>query len=113
MEFDIEPLNDIFTVNKTTFLMNSILQLNKVNIYQGESLVLSDVNFEIQEGDKVDEGQVLGNVYNISTSQSVKSKRDLRDIALRDRDLFIEKGQHQMLAFFYLCASQRKTSILL
>lgn len=53
MEFDIEPLNDIFTVNKTTFLMNSILQLNKVNIYQGESLVLSDVNFEIQEGEFV------------------------------------------------------------
>ena len=53
-------------------------------------------NFEVQEGDKVDEGQVLGNVYNISTSQTVQSRRDLRDIALRDRDLYVENYESNL-----------------
>lgn len=46
------------------------------------------VNVEV--GSIVEQGEILGSIYNVTNTYTIQASKDARDIALRDRDLFIE-----------------------
>jgi RND family efflux transporter MFP subunit len=45
----------------------------------------------VKDGDTVTSGQVLATLNSASASQSAKAAKDARDIAMRNRDLFVEQ----------------------
>lgn len=56
--------------------------------------VLGTINkIYVKKGDEIEKGKLLSSLSNYADYQSIQSYKDARDIALRDRDLFIENYQ--------------------
>lgn len=52
----------------------------------------------VEKGEMVNAGQYLATLDNFSESQSVQALKDARDVALRDRDLYVENYETNMSA---------------
>ena len=50
-------------------------------------------NTYVEEGQEVKQGQILAELDNLDAYYALKSKRDLRDISLRDKEIYIEENE--------------------
>ena len=76
-------------VERTVSASGSMKSSNQANLsFQASGIITS---IAVEEGMKVEKGKLLASINTSTQSQSAKAYKDARDIALRDRDLFIEQ----------------------